>query len=276
LSSTIRGNNNFGSSDTICAIATSASSTIAKSPQWLQSTLAKFNKVFEPPIATGLPVHRQVEHEIRLREGVKIPPVCPHRFSPKDREILNGEVSALLARGLIRPSKSEFSASAFIARSEGRKDRMVIDYRALNSITIKDKFPLPHLEDMLQAVSNSVFFSKLDLKSGFHQIRMEEASIHLTSFKTPTGTYEWLVMPFGLTNSPSTFQRTMNEVLAPFLNKFVVVYIDDILVFSKTKEDHQQHVIPARNPGNCLRKNRMHSENKGKQECIQRGYLYPF
>ncbi|QFZ26815.1 putative transposon Ty3-G Gag-Pol polyprotein [Clavispora lusitaniae] len=202
--------------------------------------LSRYEKVVTDALPAGLPPERQVKHRILLVEGSTPPHRPPYRLSHNDKQELTKQIEALLKDGKVIPFGSPYGAPViFVHKKDGSK-RLCIDYRALNSITVKERFPLPLIDDIFDALQGAKVFSSLDLHSGYHQVAIAEEDYDKTAFVTPQGQYAWRVMPFGLTNAPATFQRLMNVIFHKLLNKTVVVYLDDILVFSKTREDHKR------------------------------------
>jgi hypothetical protein len=210
-------------------------------PQDLQSILSKHQVVFSTP--QGLPPSCGVhDHSILLVPRSLPPNICPycHPFSKKNE--IEKMVHELLNAGVIRPSTSPYSSPLVMVLKKEGSWRMCPNFCPLNKLTIKYKFPIHVIDDLLDELSGAQFFTKLDICSGYHHIHMKEANIPKTSFRTHEGHYDFLVMPFGLCNSPSTFQSLMNHVFCPFLHHFVLVFFDDILIYRKTQINHIAHV----------------------------------
>ncbi|GJS28734.1 putative reverse transcriptase domain-containing protein [Tanacetum coccineum] len=165
----------------------------------------------------------------------------PYRLAPSEMEELSGQLKKLLDKGFIRPSSSPLGAPILFVKKKDGSFIMCIYYRELNKLTIKNRYPLPRIDDLFDQLQGSKYFSKIDLRSGYHHLRVHEHDIPMTAFRTHYGHFEFTVMPFGLTNTPAVFMDLMNRVCGPYLDKFMIMFIDDILIYSRTREEHEMH-----------------------------------
>ncbi|GJS13751.1 reverse transcriptase domain-containing protein [Tanacetum coccineum] len=200
-----------------------------------------FPEVF-PEDLPGLPPTRQVEFQIDLVPGAAPVARAPYRLAPSEMKELSEQLKELSDKGFIRPSSSPWGAPVLFVKKKDGSFRMCIDYRELNKLTVKNRYPLPRIDDLFDQLQGSSVYSKIDLRSGYHQLRVREEDIPKTAFRTRYGHYEFQVMPFGLTNAPAVFMDLMNRVCKPYLDKFVIVFIDDILIYSKNKKEHKEHL----------------------------------
>ncbi len=207
-----------------------------------QQLLNKFKDVFPEELPKSLPPKREIDHKIELVEGASPVSRPTYRMSPIELDELKKQIEEALANGQIRPSKSPFGAPVLFVKKKDGSMRMCIDYRGLNRITIKNTYPLPRVDELFDRLLGAKYFSKIDLRSGYHQLRIHPEDIYKTAFNTRYGHFEWMVLPFGLTNAPASFMALMQEIFQPFLDNFVIVFLDDILIYSKTLKDHKDHL----------------------------------
>ncbi|GJT24104.1 putative reverse transcriptase domain-containing protein [Tanacetum coccineum] len=203
--------------------------------------MRNFLEVF-PEEFLGLPPTLQVEFQIEL-----VPSATPvarslYRLAPSKMQELSAQLQELSDKGVIRPSSSPWGAPILFVKKKDGSFRMCIDYRELNKLIVKNRYLLPRIDDLFDQLQRSRVYSKIDMKSGYHQLRVREEDIPKTAFRTRYGHYEFQVMPFGLTNTPAVFMDLMNQVCKPYLDKFIIVFIDDILIYSKSIKEHEDHL----------------------------------
>jgi hypothetical protein len=190
----------------------------------------------------GMPPDCDIEFIIELLPGTTPISKRAYRMDVKDLIELKKQIEELLEKGFIRPSSSPWGSPVLFVNKKAGSRRMCVDYRSLNEVTIKNKYPLPRIEDLFDQMRGAKVFSKIDLRSGYHQLKIRTKDIPKTSFTTRYGLYEFLVMSFGLTNAPTYFMNLMNKVFMEYLDQFVVVFIDDILIYSQNEEAHEDHL----------------------------------
>ncbi|GBG84374.1 hypothetical protein CBR_g38346 [Chara braunii] len=217
-----------------------ASSTDSSSDPRITELLDAYSDVFEGP--HGVVPDRPIRHEIILEDGAVLPRGCIYRMSEEELSVLRAQLDDLLEKGWIRPSSSPYGAPVLFVRKKNKDLRLCIDYRKLNAQKIRNAGPLPRINDLLERLGGTKFFSKLYLKSGYHQLEIRQEDRYKTAFKTRYGHFEWLVMPFGLTNAPATFQAAMTMEFRHMLDRYVLIYLDEILVYSRSLDEHVEHL----------------------------------
>ena len=231
--------------------------------------LSEFADVFQEPKC--LPPHRTFDHAIFLYPDDAPVNSKPYRYSPLQKDEIECQVKDMIDSGLITPSMSPFSSPVLLVKKKDGTWRFCVDYRKLNSVTIKSKFPMPVVDELLDELAGKQYFSKLDLRAGYHQIRMVEQDEFKAAFKTHHGQFQFSVMPFGLTNAPSTFQCLMNSVFASLICKCVLVFMDDILVYNPNLDSHLHHL---RQVFMLLRQHQLYAKmSKRSFACAQLEYL---
>ncbi|WVZ49402.1 hypothetical protein U9M48_000767 [Paspalum notatum var. saurae] len=224
----------------ICAVESAANSSPVPQLPEVQAILDEFSSLFAAP--TGMSPSRDCDHTIPLVPSASPVFTRSYRLAPTLKDEVEDQIKEMLNSGIIQKSTSPFSSAVLLVKKKDNTWRFCVDYRQLNAITVKSKYPVPIIDELLDELAGASWFSKLDLRAGFHQIRMKPGEEHKTAFQTHMGHFEFRVMPFGLTGAPGTFLSAMNTTLAPYLRKFILVFFDDILILHIA---YLGHVISA-------------------------------
>jgi hypothetical protein len=190
----------------------------------------------------GLPLKRDIYFSINLMLGATPVSKAPYRMSTPELKELQLQLKELLKKGYIHPSMSSLGAPVLFVKKKDGAMRLCIDFKQLNKVTVKNKYPLPKIDDLFDQLKDAKVFSKIDLRTRYHQVRIKDEDISKTSFRIRYGHYEFIVVSFGLSNVSAVFMCLMNGVFRNYLDKFVIVFLDNILVYSKTKEEHEQYL----------------------------------
>ena len=190
----------------------------------------------------GLPSHRDMDFVIKLHPGTSPISMTPHRMASVELHELKVQLQELLDKGFIRLSTSPWGASVLFTKKKDKTLRMCINYRQLNRVMIKNRYPLSRIDDLFDQLRGARVYSKIDLRTGYHQLRVREVDIPKTTFRMWYGNFEFTVMPFGLTNAPTAFMDLMHRVFRPYLDQFLVVFFDDILIYSQSEDEHEDHL----------------------------------
>jgi len=198
--------------------------------QQMDKVVEEYEDIFTSP--AGVPLHCQVKHSIDLTPGAPFPNGPIYQCYVMENDEIKRQIQDLLQKGHIRPSSSPCGSPIMLVQKKDGTWRLCIDYRVMNKINVWNRYPIPQIDDLLDQLKGGKYFIKIDLKFGYHQVSIEPSDVWKTAFKAKEGPFEWLVRPFRLTNAPGTFMRLMDDILWPFTNSFVVVYLDDILKFN--------------------------------------------
>ena len=207
----------------------------------LPRVVCEYEDVFSDELP-GLPPHRDVDFGIELHPGTSLNSMTPYKMEPIELQELRVQLQELLDKGFIRPSTSPWGAPVIFAKKKEKTLRLCIDYRRLNRVTIKNRYPLPRIDDLFDLLTGARVYSKIDLRTGYHQLRVREIDIPKTAVRTRYGHFEFTVMPFGLTKAPAAFMDLMHRVFQPYLDQFVMVFVDDILIYSQSEWEHEYHL----------------------------------